>query len=62
MSYQKGVWDISVIYILYEAYVSDHAKRDLMGIAKSIDPGQPAQSAQADHSQNFLLLADVQCI
>ena len=31
-------------------YVTNHAKRDLMGIAKSIDPGQPAQS---DHDQNF---------
>ena len=29
-----------------------------MGIAKSIDPGQPAQSAQADHGRNFSLLAD----
>ena len=28
-----------------------------MGIAKSIDPGQPAQYAQADHSRNFPLLA-----
>ena len=33
-------------------------KRDLMGIEKRIDPGQPAQSAQADHGQNFLQLAD----
>ena len=24
-----------------------------MGIAKSIDPGQPAQSAQADHGRTF---------
>ena len=31
---------------------------DLIGIAKSIDSGQPAQSAQADHGRNFLLLAD----
>ena len=30
-----------------------HATRDLMGNAKSIDPGQPAQSAQADHCRNF---------
>ena len=35
------------------------AKRDLMGIAKSIDPGQPVQS---DHGQSFLLLADFLCI
>ena len=37
-------------------------KRDLTGIAKSIDPGQPAQSAQADHSQSFSLSADFLCI
>ena len=35
---------------------------DLMGIAKSIDPGQPAQPAQADHGRNFLLLANFLCI
>ena len=35
-----------------------HTKRDLIGIAKIIDPGQPAQSAQSDHGRNFLLLAD----
>ena len=33
-----------------------------MGIEKSIDPGQPALYAQADHSQNFSLLADFLCI
>ena len=33
-----------------------------MGIAKNIDPGQPAQSAQADHDRNFSLLADFLCI
>ena len=42
--------------------VTYHAKRDLMGIAKSIDLGQPAQSAQADHGRNFSLLADFLCI
>ena len=36
-----------------------NAKRDLMGIAKSIHPSQPVQS---DHSQNFSLLADFLCI
>ena len=35
-----------------ETYVTHHAKRDLMGIAKSTDPGQLAQSAQVDHGQN----------
>ena len=34
-------------------------KKDLMGIAKNIGPGQPAQ---ADHAQNFSLLADFLCI
>ena len=29
-----------------------------MGIAKSINPGQPAQS---DHGPNFLLLTDFVC-
>ena len=38
------------------------AKSDLVGIAKSIDPGQPAQSAQADHGRYFSLLADFLCI
>ena len=38
--------------------VTHHAKQDLMGITKSIDRGQPAQSAQADHGRNFSLLAD----
>ena len=37
-------------------------KGDLMGIVKSFDSGQPAQSAQADHGQNFSLLADFLCI
>ena len=33
-----------------------------MGITKSINPGQPVQSAQADQGQNHLLLADFLCI
>ena len=33
-----------------------------MGIEKSIDPGQPAQSVQADHGRNFMKLADFLCI
>ena len=33
-----------------------------MGIVKSIDPGQPVQSTQTDHGQNFSLLADLLCI
>ena len=39
-----------------------HAKRDPMGIAKSIDPSQPAHSAQSDQDRNFSLLADFLCI
>ena len=39
-----------------------HAKRDFMGIAKSMDPAQPAQSTHADHGRNFSLLADFLCI
>ena len=42
--------------------VTHHAKRGLMGIVKSIDPGQPAQSAKADHGRNFSLLADFLCV
>ena len=42
--------------------MTHHRKRELMGIAKSIDPGQPVQSMQADHGQNFSLLADFLCI
>ena len=38
--------------------MTHQAKRDLTGIAKSIDSGQPAQSAQADQSRNFSLLVD----
>ena len=44
--------------VLIDLYVTHQAKRDFMGIAKSIDPGQPAQSAQSDHGRNFSLLAD----
>ena len=32
-----------------------------MVIAKNIDPGQPAQSAQADQGRNFSLFADFLC-
>ena len=32
-------------------------KRDLMGIAKSTDPGQPLRTAQADQGRNISLLA-----
>ena len=35
---------------------------DLMGIAKSVDPDQPAQPAQTDSDLNFSLLADFLCI
>ena len=31
-------------------------KRELIASAKNIDPGQPAQNAQADLGRNFLLL------
>ena len=44
------------------SYVTHHAKRDLMEIANSIDPGQPALFAQADHGRNFSLFADFLCI
>ena len=43
-------------------YMTDHAKRDVMGIAKNIDPGQLAKSAQAAQGRNFSLLADFLCI
>ena len=43
-------------------YVIHHVKMDLMWIAKSIDPGQPVQSAQADHSRKFTELLDFLCI
>ena len=38
--------------------MTHHAKRNLIGIAKNIDPGQPAQSAQADHGRKFSIFAD----
>ena len=41
-----------------QVFVIRHAKLDLMGISKSIDPGQSAQLGQADHGRNFSLLAD----
>ena len=37
---------------------NSYAKMELMGIAKSINPGHPAKSAKADHGRNFSLLAD----
>ena len=40
---------IDVAIGLAIVYVTHHAKKDLMGIAKNIDPVQPAQSVQADH-------------
>ena len=43
-------------------YVTRHAKMDLMGIVKSIHPGQPAQSAQADQGRKLSLFADFLCI
>ena len=54
---QSGIGEIHKVhkYII----VTHHSKRDLMGIAKSIDGGQPAQ---ADHGRNFSLLADFLCI
>ena len=33
-----------------------------MGIAESIDPVQPAQSAQAGHGRNFSLSANFLCV
>ena len=45
--------DWLVTYREEEEYMTHYAKSDLMGIAKSIDSGQPAQSVQFDHSRNF---------
>ena len=42
--------------------VTHHVKRDLTGIAKNIDPGLPAWTAQADNVLNLSLLADFLCI
>ena len=47
---------------VFDLFVTHHAKRDLMGITKNIDAGQPAQFAQSDHGRNFPLLADCLCI
>ena len=44
------------------SYATHHAKKDFVGIEKSIDSDQPAQSAQSDHGRNFSLLADFLCI
>ena len=46
------------IIVYYSRYLTHQVKRDFMGIVKSVDPGQPVQSAQANHGRNFLLLAD----
>ena len=48
--------------LLISKYLTHHAKSDLKGIAKSIEPSQPVQSAQSDHGRNFSLLADFLCI
>ena len=49
-------------YIIKNIYVTHLTKKDLTGIAKSIDSGQPAQSAQSDRGKNLSLLADFLCI
>ena len=36
--------------------MSPSRKRDLTGIAKSIEPGQPVQSVQADQGRTFRYL------
>ena len=36
-----------------ELIVTYHAKRNLVGIAKNIEPGQPAQSAQSDDGRTL---------
>ena len=41
-----------VIYL----YVPSFEKKGFTGFAKIFDPGQPAQSAQADLSRNVLLI------
>ena len=48
----------SFAFIIMNIYVTRHAKGDLMVIVKNINPGQPAQFAQADHGENFSLLVD----
>ena len=47
---------------VYNTFVTHYTKRDLMGIAKSIDPCHPVLSAQSDPGRNLSLLADFQCI
>ena len=46
----------------YFVIVIHYTKRDLKGTAKSIDPGQPTQSAQADDGRDFSLLTDFLCV
>ena len=41
------------IYISIYLFVNHHAKRDLIGIEKSIDSGQPAPSAQMTAVETF---------
>ena len=53
---------LSSICVKLKAFVTHHSKKGLVGIAKSINPGQTAQSAQSDHGRNFSLLADFLCI
>ena len=48
--------DNKVILHCIVEYVANLPKRNLMGLAQSIDP------AQFDHSRNFLLLEDFLCI
>ena len=50
------------LYMYAKTCLTHHAKRNHMGIAKRIDSGQPAQSAQSDHSRNFSPLAEFLCI
>ena len=53
-----AIWAIELL----PQFVTHHAKRDLLGIAKSIDPSQPVLSAQSDQGRNFSQLADYLCI
>ena len=46
----------------YESFVTRHVKRNLIGIAESVDRGQPELSAQGVHGRNFSRLADFLCI
>ena len=55
-------WVIIVkLFLRDKKYVTHHAKKGLIVIAKSFDRGQPARTAQADHGRNFSLLADFLC-